>query len=86
MPSPQRIYRYVTDEQLDAIIAAAIERTTNGAFTALSGQGHSSSKEYLDPSVMLFEANYEKQVRLRAVTPQKVYQNLTNETDPFTIL
>ena len=86
MPSPQRIYRYVTDEQLDAIIAAAIERTTNGSFTSLSGQGHSSTKEFYDPSTMLFEANYEKQVRTQSVLPQKVYQNLNDETDTIPVL
>lgn len=75
--SPRRIYRNLTNAQLDAVIAAAIERTTNGAFTALSGQGHSSSQEFVDPSDMLFEANYEKAIRANSLPPQKVYQDMS---------
>lgn len=69
MPSPQRIYRYVSTPQIEAIIAAATERQLNGAFTNLSGGGHSSSKQYGDDATILFEATYELQVRRGELGP-----------------
>ena len=71
MGSPRRIYRYLSTPQIEAIIAAAVERQTNGAFTSLSGGGHSSSKQFASDEDSLFEANYELQVRRGELGPTK---------------
>lgn len=69
MPSPSRIYRNLTTPQIEALIAAAVDRQTNGAFTNLSGGGHSSSKAFANDETLLFEANYELSVRNGTLGP-----------------
>ena len=71
MPSPQRIFRNVSTPEIEAIIAAAVDRQKNGAFTSLSGGGHSSSKQFADDSNVLLEANYELSVRRGKVGPSR---------------
>ena len=60
MPSPQRIFKGLTLEQLNELKTTALSRITNGDFTALSGNGHSSSKQYaMSPQEILDEVNTE---------------------------
>jgi len=75
MPSPMRIFKNATLAEITAARTAAMERLTNGAFTSLSGGGHSSSKQYTDPTVILFEANYELSVRNGTVGPTRTTQD-----------
>ena len=77
MPSPSRIFRNATTAELTALRAAAIDRITNGAFTSLSGGGQSSSKQYTDPTVILFEADYELSVRGGTVPPTRTTQDFS---------
>jgi hypothetical protein len=71
MPSPRRLYKYLSTPQIEALIAAAITRQTSGAFTSLSGGGHSSTKQYGDDKEILDEANYELDVRNGRVRPTR---------------
>ena len=72
-----RIFRNATTAEITAARAAAIERITNGAFTSLSGGGKSSSKQYTDPTVILFEADYETSVRAGTVGPTRTTQDFS---------
>lgn len=63
MPSPSRIFKGLTLEELNALKTAALLRITNGDFTALAGNGHSSSKQYaMSPQDILDEVNAELEV------------------------
>ena len=75
MPSPMRIFKNATSAEITAARAAAMDRLTNGAFTSLSGGGHSSSRQFTDPSVILFEADYELSVRNGTVGPTHTTQD-----------
>ena len=77
MPSPQRIFRNATEAEITAARTAAMDRLTNGAFTSLSGGGHSSSRQFTDPSVILFEADYELSVRNGTVGPTHTTQDFS---------
>lgn len=55
-----------------------MDRLTNGAFTSLSGGGQSSSKQYTDPTVILFEADYELSVRGGTVAPTHTTQDFAS--------
>lgn len=71
MPSPRRIYKYLSTPDIEALIAAAVARQKNGAFTSLSGGGHSSTRQYDDDKEILDEANYELDVRNGRVGPTR---------------
>ncbi len=76
--SPRRIYRNLTDAQLLQLQASFFERTVNGSFTSLSGQGHSSQTEFGDLEDQQFELAFEMGVRGLGVAnpPQIVYQQM----------
>ena len=63
MGSPLRIFKNATLAEVQAAHAAALDRVTNGAFTNLSGEGTSSSKQYTDAKAILAEASYELDCR-----------------------
>ncbi len=71
MPSPRRIYKYLSTPDLEALIAAAKERQLKGAFVSLSGGGHSSTRQFADDSEILDEANYELDIRNGRVGPTR---------------
>ena len=75
MPSPKRIFRSATTAEVEAAYAAALERLTNGAFTSLSGEGHSSSKQFADPAMIMMEAEYELAVRNETLPPSRTTQD-----------
>jgi len=63
MPSPTRIFKGLTLEELNTLKATALSRIANGDFTALAGNGHSSSKQYaMRPQDILDEVNAELEV------------------------
>jgi hypothetical protein len=71
MPSPRRIYRYLSTPDIEALIAAAKERQLKGAFTSLSGGGHSSTRQFADDAMILEEATHELNVRNGTVAPSR---------------
>ena len=77
MPSPMRIFRNATNAEIEAARVAAMDRLTNGAFTALSGNGHSSSRQFMDPATILDEISYELSVRNGTVGPTRTTQDFS---------
>jgi hypothetical protein len=77
MPSPQRIFKRATTEEITAARTAAMDRLTNGSFTSLSGGGKSSSRQFSDPSLIIFEADYELSVRSGTVGPSRTSSTFT---------
>lgn len=77
MPSPQRIFRNASLAEIEAARVAAMDRLTNGAFMSLSGGGHSSSKQYMDPAQILDEVSYELSVRNGTVGPTRTTQDFS---------
>ena len=77
--SPRRIYRNYSDAQLLRLKDALFQRELEGSFTSLSGQNHSSQREYSNAEDQLFELNYELGARgLGAANPPTVvYQDFT---------
>jgi len=60
MPSPTRIFKGLSLEELNALKATALARITSGDFTSLSGGGHSSSKAFaMSPQDILDEVQTE---------------------------
>ncbi len=86
MPSPQRIFRYLSTPQIEAIVQACAERQLNGAFTSLSGGGHSSSKQFADDANTLMEANYELSVRNNTVPPTRTTTDFSELLEHNTIV
>lgn len=78
MASPKGLFRYATTAQLNAMLAAAIDRATNGQFTALSGAQKSSSKEWIDLQQDLLEINAELDKRNGVARVQKVVSDLNS--------
>ncbi len=77
MPSPQFIYKYVTDAKLQELYDAAIERSLSGQFTSLSGAAKSSSREWMNLQTQLFELKSELD-RRGGVKPNRVVSVLNN--------
>jgi hypothetical protein len=77
MPSPKRIFRTATTAEIEAAYAAALERLTNGAFTSLSGEGHSSSKQFAAPEIIMMEAEYELAIRNETLPPSRTNQDFS---------
>lgn len=75
--SPRRIYRNLSDAQLLQIRDAALDRIINGSFTNLSGAQKSSTREFVDPQDMLFEAEYEIGSRAGTLAPSRTYQDFS---------
>lgn len=83
MAAPQRIFKYATTAQLNALLQAAITRATSGEFTSLSGAQKSSSKAWLDLQQQLVELNNELDIRGNVKRPQQVVQDLTGIYGPY---
>jgi len=81
MPSPRRIFRNATLQEVQAAHAAALDRVTNGQFTNLSGEGTSSSKAYAKAEDILFEASYELDVRAETAAPTRTTQDFRGKLE-----
>lgn len=85
--SPRGIYVGMPIADLQAIRAAALNRTLNGSFTNLGGAAKNSTREFQDPNDMLQEANFaltKAGVAGYAVGPNRVYQNFSGQSTPAT--
>jgi len=76
MPSPSRIFRNFTTQQLTDLIAAAASQAIDGWFASLSGGAKSAGIQRMDPAMLLFEANAELDYRNGVRRAQKVEQRL----------
>lgn len=57
--SPSGAFIGLTRDELETLKATALDRIANGAFTALSGGGKSSTQDYgLSPQAILLEVQY----------------------------
>ena len=76
MPSPQRLFRNFTTDQINQLIASGFDRMLNGSFTSLSGGGKSSSNQQFDLETLLREANAELDERNGTPRAARVEQRL----------
>ena len=77
MPSPKRIFRSFSTEDIEAQRDAAALRLLSGSFTSTSGGGKSSTRAFEAASDVLFEANYELEVRNGTVAPSRTTQDFS---------
>ena len=81
MGSPRRIFRYATLTEVRAAHAAALDRLTNGAFTNLSGEGKSSSRQFTDSQDILDEAAFELAFREGKTGPSQTTADFTGKRE-----
>lgn len=77
MPSPRRLFRNFSTAQIRQLIDRGFDEALYGKFTSLSGAGKSSSIKDMDLETLLFEANYELDIRNETQAPDKIYMDLT---------
>jgi hypothetical protein len=72
MASPQRIYQYYTDAELQVELANLKAATSGGDITNTGGGGKSASFQFMDLAQRWEELNYELNIRAGKHRAQKV--------------
>lgn len=83
MGSPQRLFRFLTDAQLEELRTEGYSAALEGQFISTGGAGKAGTKQRLDLATFLLELNAELQARgLVDARPQKVTQILSYPPTP----
>lgn len=85
MPSPRRLFRNFTTEQIQQLLDRGFDEALYGRFTSLSGASQSSSIRDMDLGELLMEANYELGIRGGTLGPTKTYQDFTGNRPSITV-